>query len=65
MAKLKNLEPPREGLIKQEIISYERNVHGMIIVNRVVRHYYEDGIDYLDQSYSEPLTKWGKQNEHG
>ena len=30
MAKVQNLEEPREGLIRQEIISYEEDRKGMI-----------------------------------
>ena len=32
MAKNENLEPPREGLIRQEIISYEQDQKGMITI---------------------------------
>ena len=32
MAKNENLEPPREGLIRQEIISYEEDEKGMITI---------------------------------
>ena len=32
MAKVENLEEPREGLIKQEIISYEKDNTGIIRV---------------------------------
>mgnify|MGYP003111807229 FL=1 len=59
MAKVENLEPPREGLIRQEIISYEEDRKGMITIRRAIRHYYEDGVDYIDYLSDEPLTKWG------
>ena len=59
MAKAENLEPPREGLIRQEIISYEEDRKGMITIRRAIRHYYEDGVDYIDYTHDEPLTRWG------
>ena len=59
MAKAENLEPPREGLIRQEIISYEEDEKGMSTIRRVIRHYYEDGVDYIDYTHDEPLTRWG------
>ena len=59
MAKAENLEPPREGLIRQEIISYEEDEKGMITIRRVIRHYYEDGVDYIDYTHDEPQTRWG------
>ena len=59
MAKVENLEQPREGLIRQEIISYEEDQKGMITIRRAIRHYYEDGVDYIDYTHSEPLTRWG------
>ena len=59
MAKNENLELPREGLIRQEIISYEQDAKGMITIRRAIRHYYEDGVDFLDITHSEPLTAWG------
>ena len=59
MAKNENLEPPREGLIRQEIISYEQDKTGMITIRRAIRHYYEDGVDFLDTTHSEPLALWG------
>ena len=48
MAKAENLEPPRKGLIRQEIISYEEDEKGMITIRRAIRHYYEDGVDIID-----------------
>ena len=48
MAKVDNLEPPREGLIRQEIISYEEDQKDMITIRRAIRHYYEDGVDFID-----------------
>ena len=59
MAKVENLEPPREGLIRQEIISYEEDRKGMITIRIAIRHYYEDGVDYIDYTHDEPLTRWG------
>ena len=59
MAKVENLEPPREGLIRQEIISYEEDRKGMITIRRAIRHYYEDGVDFIDYTHDEPLTRWG------
>ena len=59
MAKNENLEPPREGLIRQEIISYEQDQKGMITIRRAIRHYYEDGVDFIDYTHDEPLTRWG------
>jgi NTP pyrophosphatase (non-canonical NTP hydrolase) len=59
MAKAENLEPPREGLIRQEIISYEEDEKGMITIRRAIRHYYEDGVDFIDYTHDEPLTRWG------
>jgi len=59
MPKNKNLEEPREGLIKQEIISYEQDNTGMITIRRAIRNYYEDGVDYIDHTHDEPLTRWG------
>ena len=65
MAKNENLEPPREGLIRQEIISYEQDQKGMITIRRAIRHYYEDGVDFIDYTHDEPLTRWVIKNEHG
>ena len=59
MAKVENLEEPREGLIRQEIISYEEDQKGMITIRRAIRHYYEDGEDFIDYTHDEPLTRWG------
>ena len=59
MAKVENLEEPRDGLIRQEIISYEEDQKGMITIRRAIRHYYEDGVDYIDHTHDEPLTRWG------
>ena len=59
MAKAENLEKPREGLIRQEIISYEEDQKGMITIRRAIRHSYADGVDFLDTTHSEPLTMWG------
>ena len=59
MAKHENLELPRAGLIRQEIISYEQDQKGMITIRRAIRHYYEDGVDFIDYTHDEPLTRWG------
>ena len=59
MAKCENLEEPREGLVKQEIISYEMDKTGIIRIRKAIRHYYSDGADFLDTTHSEPLTTWG------
>tara|TARA_X000001388_G_C2155461_1_gene94100 strand:+ start:229 stop:417 length:189 start_codon:yes stop_codon:yes gene_type:complete len=59
MAKNENLEEPRAGLIRQEIISYEQDQKGMITIRRAIRHYYEDGVDFIDYTHDEPLTRWG------
>ena len=61
MAKNENLEEPREGLLRQEIISYEQDQRGMIRIRRAIRHYYADGEDFLDTTPSEPLALWGKK----
>ena len=59
MAKVENLEMPREALVRQEIISYEEDRKGMITIRRAIRHYYEDGVDFIDYTHDEPLTRWG------
>ena len=59
MAKVENLEMPREGLVRQEIIRYEEERKGMITIRRAIRHYYEDGVDFIDYTHDEPLTRWG------
>ena len=61
MAKVENLEMPREGLVRQEIISYEEDRKGMITIRRAIRHYYEDGVDFIDYTHDEPLTRWGEK----
>ena len=48
------LEQPREGLIRQELISYEKE-NGVFIKRTTVRTYKEDG-NYQDSYFSEPLT---------
>ena len=59
MAKVENLEMPREGLVRQEIISYEEDKKGMITIRRAIRHYYADGEDFLDTTHDETLNFWG------
>ena len=47
------MEQPREGLIRQELISYEKE--GDILIKKTtVRIYNKDG-DYQDHQMSEPL----------
>ena len=48
------MEQPREGLIRQELISYEKE-NGILIKKTTVRIYSEDG-DYQDHHVSEPLV---------
>ena len=48
------MEQPRDGLIRQELISYEKE-NGVFIKRTTVRTYKEDG-DYQDSYFSEPLT---------
>jgi len=48
------MEMPRKGLIRQELISYEKE-NGVFIKRTTVRTYKEDG-DYHDHYFSEPLT---------
>lgn len=55
MADNPRLEPPRKGLIRQEIITIEEE-NGIIVKRTNVRAYAEDGIDYLDHMQSEPLV---------
>ena len=31
----------------------------MITIRRPIRHYYEDGVDFIDYTHDEPLTRWG------
>ena len=53
-----NLEPPRPGLIKQEILTYEKK-DGKIYRKEEVREYFKDG-DYQDYYTS---TFIGDENE--
>ena len=55
MADNPRLEPPRKGLIRQEIITIEEE-NGVITKRTNVRAYAEDGVDYLDHMQSEPLV---------
>ena len=48
------MEQPREGLIRQELISYEKE-NGVFIKRTTIRTYSEDG-DYQDHHMSEPLV---------
>jgi len=48
------MEMPREGLVRQELISYEKE-NGVFIKRTTVRTYKEDG-DYQDHYFSYPLT---------
>ena len=52
------MEMPREGLIRQELISYERDETGKLIKKTIVRIYMGDD-DYQDHYISEPLV-WEK-----
>jgi len=47
------MEQPREGLIRQELISYEKE-GDTLIKRKKVRIYNKDG-EYKDQQISEPL----------
>ena len=47
------MELPREGLIRQELISYEKE-NGVLIKKTIVRIYSGDN-DYQDHIMSEPL----------
>ena len=47
------MEQPREGLIRQELISYEKE-DGKLVKRTTVRIYNKDG-DYQDHQISEPL----------
>ena len=55
MSYSEKLELPRKGLIRQEIITIEEK-DGQIVKRTNVRAYAEDGVDYLDNFTSEPLT---------
>ena len=46
MVESQKLEKPREGLLRQEVISYERK-NGKIYRKEEIREYLEDG-DYQD-----------------
>ena len=52
------MEMPREGLIRQELISYERDETGKLMKKTTVRIYMGDD-DYQDHYISEPLV-WEK-----
>ena len=47
MVESQKLDKPRDGLIRQELISYERK-NGKIYRKEEVREYFKDG-DYQDQ----------------
>ena len=49
------MEMPRECLIRQELISYERDETGKLTKKTTVRIYMEDD-DYQDHYISEPLV---------
>ena len=49
------MELPRDGLIRQELISYEEK-NGMLIKYTTIRIYGDDG-DYQDHTRSEPLEQ--------
>jgi len=55
MARSENLEMPRKGLIRQDIVSYEVNdTTGHIHINTISRTYQGEG-DYIDSTSSVPL----------
>jgi len=55
MARSENLEMPRKGLIRQDIVSYEVNdTKGHIHINTITRKYSGED-DYIDSTSSEPL----------
>jgi len=55
MARSENLEMPRKGLIRQDIVSYEVNdTPGHIHINTITRKYSGED-DYIDSTSSEPL----------
>ena len=58
MVESQKLDKPRDGLIRQELISYERK-NGMIYRKEEVREYFKDG-DYKDY-YTTTLI--GDENE--
>ena len=49
------MEMPRDGLVRQELISYEKE-DGKLVKRTTVRIYNKDGIDYQDHHVSEPLV---------
>ena len=49
------MELPRDGLIRQELISYEEK-NGMLIKYTTIHIYSDDG-DYQDHTRSEPLEQ--------
>ena len=61
MAKCENLEEPREGLIRQEIISYVWE-NDKVVKKKVSRTYHVDGEDYIDTQSSEPIVRLGENN---
>ena len=54
MPENKRLEQPRDGLIRQELVSYEKE-DGLLIKRTTTRIYREDG-DYQDSIRSEILV---------
>tara|TARA_Y100000004_G_scaffold65190_1_gene73241 strand:+ start:552 stop:731 length:180 start_codon:yes stop_codon:yes gene_type:complete len=51
------LEAPREGLIKQELTSWEIK-DGMLYKRKIVRRYGEPSTnDYIDSEHSEPIIR--------
>ena len=53
MVESPNLEKPRKGLIRQELVSYETH-NGLLYRKTEIRLYSKDG-DYQDHQISEPL----------
>ena len=48
-------KPTRRDLRRQE----REDKKGMITIRKAIRHYYEDGVDFIDYTHDEPLTRWG------
>jgi hypothetical protein len=54
---LNKLDEPREGLLKQELISWEVK-DGMLYKKKLIRKYGEPSSgDYIDSWHSEPLVR--------
>ena len=54
---LERFDKPREGLIRQEFVSYETK-DGMLYKKKLIRKYGEPSSgDYIDSWHSEPLVR--------